>query len=117
MGLLVNFQIIQLFRSCKVRQSICSLSYVLILFYDRRFFPHLEFSGSSIQNFCLRQNIQISFSLFSHFRWRRGRIAQVLCVPITAVYIHFNYYNRSVRKNYVTVNFFDNQSLQVKEII
>lgn len=51
---------------------------------------------------------------FSHVPkwWRRGRIAQTLSVPITAVYIHFNYYNRRVRKNYVTVNFFDNQSLQ-----
>ena len=38
-------------------------------------------------------------------------------MPTKAVYIHFNYYNPRVRKNYVTVNFLDNQCLQVKEII
>jgi hypothetical protein len=58
-----------------------------------------------------------SFNLFSPFRWRRGRIARALRVPLAAVYVHFNYYNPIVRKNYVTVNFFDNESLQVKEII
>jgi hypothetical protein len=38
-------------------------------------------------------------------------------VPIKAVYVRFNHYNSNVRKNYVTVNFHDNQCLQVKEMI
>jgi hypothetical protein len=60
MGLVVSFQIIQLFRSCRVRHRSFSISYLLISFYDRRFFPHLEFSGSSIKN-CPQRNTMKGF--------------------------------------------------------
>lgn len=56
-------------------------------------------------------------SFCSHFRWRRGRIADTLGVPLKAVYVRCSRYNPNIRNNYVTVNFHDNQCLQVKEII
>jgi len=65
MGIVVSFQIMQLFMSCRVRHHSFTFSYLLISFYDRRHFPHSKFSCSSIQNFYLKQNIVKGFHSMS----------------------------------------------------
>jgi hypothetical protein len=65
MGIVVSFQIMQLFMSCRVRHHRFTFSYLLISFYYRRHFPHSEFSCSSSQNFYLKQNIVKGFHSIS----------------------------------------------------